>query len=77
MMPKGAAPQRGIEMAALEGVLHGRRTDPRVAEWMEAASADDLSEEAIDCFIAQVIATSIFEELAPEPDKESSEHLFL
>lgn len=47
MMPKGAAPQRGIEMAALEGVLHGRRTDPRVAEWMEAASADDLSEEAI------------------------------
>ena len=30
MMPRGAALQRGDEMAAIEGVLHARRTDPRV-----------------------------------------------
>ncbi|MGA9252365.1 MAG: carboxypeptidase M32, partial [Roseobacter sp.] len=34
MMPKGAAPQRGLEIAALASVLHARRTDPRVADWM-------------------------------------------
>ena len=28
MMPRGAAEQRGEEMAAMEGVLHARRTDP-------------------------------------------------
>ncbi len=41
MMPRGAAPQRGEEMAALEGVLHARRSDPRVAEWLESAEAPD------------------------------------
>ncbi|MGB4829398.1 MAG: carboxypeptidase M32, partial [Paracoccaceae bacterium] len=30
MMPSGAAEQRGEEMAALEGVLHTRRADPRL-----------------------------------------------
>ena len=30
MMPRGAAPQRAEEAAALEGVLHARRTDPRL-----------------------------------------------
>ncbi|MFT5870647.1 MAG: carboxypeptidase Taq, partial [Paracoccaceae bacterium] len=30
MMPRGAATQRGEEMAALEGVLHARRTDPKL-----------------------------------------------
>ena len=34
MMQRGAALQRGEEMAALEGVLHARRTDPRVGEWL-------------------------------------------
>ena len=29
MMPRGAAQQRGEEMAAIEGVLHARRVDPR------------------------------------------------
>ncbi|SDW97410.1 carboxypeptidase M32 [Roseicitreum antarcticum] len=38
VMPRGAATQRGDEMAALEGVLHARRTDPRVADWLAAAS---------------------------------------
>ncbi len=37
MMPPGAAEQRGDEMAALEEVLHARRTDPRVGEWLETA----------------------------------------
>jgi carboxypeptidase Taq len=34
MMPRGAAPQRGEELAAMEAVLHARRTDPRVGEWL-------------------------------------------
>ncbi len=41
MMPRGASAQRSEEMAALEGVLHARRTDPRVGEWLEAAEAPD------------------------------------
>ncbi|MFP3548363.1 carboxypeptidase M32, partial [Rhizobium sp. SIMBA_035] len=41
MMPRGAAPQRGEEMAAIEAVLHARRSDPRVAEWLETAKAAD------------------------------------
>lgn len=41
MMPEGAAEQRGEEMAAIEGVLHSRRTDPRVGEWLAAAQAPD------------------------------------
>ena len=39
MMPRGAAPQRGEEMAAMESVLHARRLDPRVGEWL--ASIED------------------------------------
>lgn len=41
MMPRGAAEQRGEEMAAMEGVLHARRTDPRIADWLEAADPQD------------------------------------
>ncbi len=41
MMPQGAADQRGEEMAALEGVLHARRTDPRLGEWLAVAQAPD------------------------------------
>jgi carboxypeptidase Taq len=37
MMPRDAAPQRGEEMAAMEAVLHARRTDPRVADWLAEA----------------------------------------
>ena len=37
VMPRGAAPQRAEEMAAIEGVLHARRIDPRIGEWLEAA----------------------------------------
>ncbi|WP_298847960.1 carboxypeptidase M32 [uncultured Ruegeria sp.] len=41
VMPRGAAPQRAEEMAAIEAVLHARRADPRVAEWLEQAAPQD------------------------------------
>ncbi|WP_171234361.1 carboxypeptidase M32 [Ruegeria sp. HKCCA6837] len=41
VMPRGAAPQRAEEMAAIEAVLHARRSDPRVAEWLEQAAPQD------------------------------------
>jgi carboxypeptidase Taq len=41
MMPRGAAGQRSEEMAALAGVLHARRTDPRIGEWLAAAEPPD------------------------------------
>ena len=37
VMPRGAADQRGEEMAAMEGILHARRTDPRIGDWLAAA----------------------------------------
>ena len=36
MMPEGAAEQRAEEMAAMDGVLHARKTDARVGEWLAA-----------------------------------------
>lgn len=47
MMPRGSAEQRGEEMAALEEVLHARRTDPNLGEWLEAAEAPDAKGAAI------------------------------
>lgn len=47
MMPRGAADQRAEESAALEGVLHAHRTDPRLAEWLAEAVAPDAKGEAI------------------------------
>ncbi len=41
VMPRGSAGQRAEEMAALEGVLHTRRTDPRVGEWLAEAEAEE------------------------------------
>ena len=41
VMPRGAAEQRSEEMAAMEGVLHARRTDPRIAGWLGQARAVD------------------------------------
>lgn len=45
VMPEGAGEQRAEEMAALEGVLHGRRSDPRIGEWLESAEGRDRAEE--------------------------------
>lgn len=41
MMPRGAAGQRSEEMAAMEAVLHARRCDPQVGEWLAAAEPPD------------------------------------
>ncbi|MBK1635642.1 carboxypeptidase M32 [Rhodovulum adriaticum] len=46
VMPKGAAHQRAEEMGALESVLHRRRTDPRVGEWLEAVDETALDHAA-------------------------------
>ena len=40
MMPHGAMEQRAEEMAAMESVLHARRTDPRVGAWLAAIGTD-------------------------------------
>ncbi len=40
VMPRGAAEQRSEEMAAMEAVLHERRTDPRIGEWLDAAEPE-------------------------------------
>ena len=43
MMPDGAADQRAEEHGAMANVLHGRRIDPRIGEWLETAdSVDDV-----------------------------------
>ncbi|KPU84495.1 peptidase M32 [Marinosulfonomonas sp. PRT-SC04] len=45
MMPRGATEQRSEEMAAISGVLHARRTDPRVGDWL--AAIDDSKLHAV------------------------------
>ncbi|MFD2739291.1 carboxypeptidase M32 [Sulfitobacter aestuarii] len=46
VMPRGAAPQRGEEMAAIEGVLHARRMAPQVGEWLATIDPDRLDDVA-------------------------------
>ncbi|HMS94928.1 MAG TPA: carboxypeptidase M32 [Tabrizicola sp.] len=46
VMPEGSAGQRAEEIGALEAVLHARRTDPRIADWLAAARAPDPVGEA-------------------------------
>lgn len=41
VMPRGAAVQRGMEMAAIESVLHARRSAPQVGDWLAEAVAPD------------------------------------
>lgn len=45
MMPRGAAVQRSEEIAALTAVIHARRTDPRLADWL-ALAEDQAPDEA-------------------------------
>jgi len=68
VMPRGAAPQRAEEMAAMEAVLHARRTDPRVGEWLAAAQATDDASAAQLRLIARSFArnTKVPAELAAE-----------
>jgi carboxypeptidase Taq len=44
MMPKGGAPARGDQLATLDGIAHGMRTDARVGEWIASAESEDLNE---------------------------------
>ncbi|MCC5957679.1 MAG: carboxypeptidase M32 [Natronohydrobacter sp.] len=41
VMPRGSNAQRSEEMAAIEDVLHARRTDPRLGDWLDTAEAPD------------------------------------
>ena len=47
VMPEGAAELRSEEMAALEAVLHARRTDGRIGDWLEKSEAPDQKGAAI------------------------------
>ncbi len=42
MMPPGAAAQRAEWMGAMEEVIHARRTDPRIGEWLAALEGAEL-----------------------------------
>ncbi|WP_069299155.1 carboxypeptidase M32 [Neptunicoccus sediminis] len=44
IMPKGAAAQRSEWMSALEKLSHSQRTDPRIADWLDAVDGADLNE---------------------------------
>ena len=39
VMPEGATPQRAEEHAAMANILHARRIDPRVGDWLAKAEA--------------------------------------
>ena len=41
MMPRGAAEQRAEETGAIQAVIHARRSDPRLGEWLSQAEAPD------------------------------------
>ena len=41
MMPQGAVEQRAEEHGAMANVLHARRTDPKIGEWLDRATAPD------------------------------------
>ena len=74
MMPRGAAEQRSEEMAAMEAVLHERRTDPRIGEWIEAADPRSPREERILALIARDHgrASAIPAQLATEIARQTS-----
>ena len=46
VMPRGAAPQRSEEMAAMQGVLHARHIAPQVSDWLAAIDEAPLDEVA-------------------------------
>ncbi|MCV2881014.1 carboxypeptidase M32 [Actibacterium sp. XHP0104] len=76
IMPRGAAAQRAEEIGALESVLHARRTDPRVGDWL--AAIDDVALDAVGRAKMRHIrrsyarATKIPEALATEIAKTTS-----
>ncbi len=68
MMPRAGAEQRGEEMAAMEAVLHARRIDPRIEDWLDAADPVDAEGQAQLRLIrrAFVRATKVPSDLAQE-----------
>ncbi|UYV39134.1 carboxypeptidase M32 [Rhodobacteraceae bacterium D3-12] len=44
VMPRGAAEQRAEESAALQAVLHARRCDPKIGEWLAAIDVSTLDQ---------------------------------
>ena len=70
VMPRGAAPQRGEEMAAMESVLHARRIDPRIADWLgriETAGLDAVGQANLRHIKRDVDrATRVPADLAPK-----------
>lgn len=76
VMPPGAGDQRAEEMAAMEGVMHARHTDPRLAEWLEGAEeeAQDAAARAQVARIRRdhVRATKVPADLAAALARETS-----
>ncbi|WP_372603588.1 carboxypeptidase M32 [Actibacterium sp.] len=76
IMPRGAAAQRAEEIGALETVLHTRRTDPKVGDWL--AAIDDAALDPVGAAKMRHIrrsyarATKIPEALATEIAKVTS-----
>ncbi len=44
IMPSGSAAQRSEWMSTLEKVSHAQRTDPRIADWLDAVNAENLTQ---------------------------------
>lgn len=74
MMPRGAATQRGDEMAAIEAVLHARRTDPRIADWLARAEPPDAAGRRMLALIDRSLRrnTCIPQQLATETARTTS-----
>ncbi|MDP2740020.1 MAG: carboxypeptidase M32 [Pseudorhodobacter sp.] len=74
VMPRGAVDQRSEEVAALEGVLHAKRSDPRVAEWLAAVEPRDATAQAATRLIRRSFdrATRVPADLAQEIARATS-----
>ena len=74
VMPRGATEQRSEEMAAMEAVLHERRTDPRIGEWLDAADPQTEAETRSLALIARDFSRSgaIPADLATEIARQTS-----
>lgn len=74
VMPEGAAELRSEEMAALEAVLHARRTDGRIGDWLAKAEAPDEKSAAIlrDITRSYTRNTKVPEKLATDIARHTS-----
>ena len=74
VMPRGAVEQRSEEMAAMQALLHERRTDPRIGEWLEAARPRSDSDRRILELIARdfMRASCVPARLATELARQTS-----